>query len=200
MSGTEEEVDELNAEISNRASQLDEVTNQQLEATRAIMKAQKNSDRSLAKKQTLLSRKEEFTNAIRDLGVLPEEAFTKFTSKSASELAHRLHKVQDGLRKYAHVNKKALEQYNNFTKQRDDHLQRQEELDRSADSINELIRTLDQRKDEAIERTFRQVANYFEEVFQQLVPAGRGELVIQKRAPGYIVSCDILLGGSADRC
>ncbi|WOO77394.1 Chromosome segregation protein sudA [Vanrija pseudolonga] len=183
---TEEEVDELNAEISNRASQLDEVTNQQLEATRAIMKAQKNSDRSLAKKQTLLSRKEEFSNSIRDLGVLPEEAFTKFTSKSASELAHRLQKVQDGLRKYAHVNKKALEQYNNFTKQRDDHLQRQEELDRSADSINELIRTLDQRKDEAIERTFRQVANYFEEVFQQLVPAGRGELVIQKRAPGYI--------------
>lgn len=39
---------------------------------------------------------------------------------------------------------------------------------------------LDQRKDEAIERTFKQVAANFEEVFERLVPAGRGRLIIQK--------------------
>lgn len=40
---------------------------------------------------------------------------------------------------------------------------------------------LDQRKDEAIERTFKQVAKNFEEVFDKLVPAGKGKLIIQKR-------------------
>lgn len=40
---------------------------------------------------------------------------------------------------------------------------------------------MDQRKDEAIERTFRQVSKDFAEIFEKLVPAGRGRLVIQRR-------------------
>jgi structural maintenance of chromosome 3 (chondroitin sulfate proteoglycan 6) len=44
-----------------------------------------------------------------------------------------------------------------------------------------LITVLDQRKDEAIERTFKQVAKYFSEVFEKLVPAGRGQLIMQRR-------------------
>jgi structural maintenance of chromosome 3 (chondroitin sulfate proteoglycan 6) len=93
------------------------------------------------------------------------------------------------LKKFAHVNKKAYEQYNNFTKQRDELLKRREELDTSAESIEELIQTLDQRKDEAIERTFKQVSKYFEEVFEELVPSGQGVLVMQKNIRGYVVSC-----------
>lgn len=40
---------------------------------------------------------------------------------------------------------------------------------------------LDQRKDDAIHRTFKQVAKNFEDVFDKLVPAGKGELIIQRR-------------------
>jgi structural maintenance of chromosome 3 (chondroitin sulfate proteoglycan 6) len=93
----------------------------------------------------------------------------------------KLHTVNEGLKKFAHVNKKAFEQYNSFTKQRDQLLQRREDLDKSATSIEELVQVLDQRKDEAIERTFKQVASNFEEVFDKLVPAGRGRLIIQRR-------------------
>lgn len=102
-----------------------------------------------------------------------------------NQLVKRLHKINESLKSYGHVNKKAFEQYNNFTKQRDDLLKRREELDTSAESIQQLIETLDQRKDEAIERTFKQVSAYFEEVFEQLVPAGRGELVMQKQINTY---------------
>jgi chromosome segregation ATPase len=93
----------------------------------------------------------------------------------------KLHAVNESLKRFAHVNKKAFEQYSNFTKQRDQLLQRREDLDKSAQSIDELVMILDQRKDEAIERTFKQVARNFEEVFEQLVPAGRGRLIIQRR-------------------
>lgn len=79
------------------------------------------------------------------------------------------------------MNKKAFEQYNNFTKQRDQLLERRGELDKSAESIDELIQVLDMRKDEAIERTFKQVASNFEEVFEKLVPAGKGRLIIQRK-------------------
>jgi hypothetical protein len=37
---------------------------------------------------------------------------------------------------------------------------------------------LDQRKDEAIERTFKQVSREFHNVFEKLVPAGRGHQVV----------------------
>ena len=79
------------------------------------------------------------------------------------------------------MNKKAFEQYNNFTKQRDQLLERREDLDTSAAKIEELIQILDMQKEEAIERTFKQVASNFEEVFEKLVPAGKGRLIIQRR-------------------
>ena len=79
------------------------------------------------------------------------------------------------------MNKKAFEQYHNFTKQRDTLIKRRAELDSSQTSIVELIDILDQRKDEAIERTFKQVSREFAATFERLVPAGRGRLVIQRK-------------------
>ena len=60
-------------------------------------------------------------------------------------------------------------------------MERQEELANSHAAIEELIESLDQRKDEAIERTFQQVSKNFSEVFEKLVPVGRGRLIMQKR-------------------
>ena len=79
------------------------------------------------------------------------------------------------------MNKKAFEQYNNFTSQRDSLTKRRKELDDSQSSIQELVEVLDQRKDEAIERTFKQVSKEFASIFERLVPAGRGRLVIQRK-------------------
>lgn len=94
----------------------------------------------------------------------------------------RLHKINEALKKYSHVNKKAFEQYANFTKQRDTLMKRRSELDSSQKSIEELIEVLDQRKDEAIERTFKQVSREFANVFEKLVPAGKGRLIIQRKS------------------
>lgn len=44
------------------------------------------------------------------------------------------------------------------------------------------FQVLDNQKDEAIERTFKQVSKYFTEVFAELVPGGRAHLIMQKRA------------------
>jgi structural maintenance of chromosome 3 (chondroitin sulfate proteoglycan 6) len=89
--------------------------------------------------------------------------------------------VQETLKKFSGVNKKAFEQFNNFTKQRESLTTRRTELEASQKSIRELIEVLDQRKDEVIERTFKQVSKNFSEVFEKLVPAGTGCLVIQRK-------------------
>ncbi|RDX44908.1 structural maintenance of chromosome protein 3 [Lentinus brumalis] len=178
---TEKDIEKANQQLQEQRSELEKIQSQQVEDVRGISKQQKNTERYLTKRQLLLNRKDECNRNIRDLGVLPEEAFEKYTSEKLDRIMRKLHTVNEGLKKFAHVNKKAFEQYNNFTKQRDQLLQRREELDKSAESIQELVEVLDQRKDEAIERTFKQVASNFEEVFEKLVPAGRGRLVIQRR-------------------
>ena len=98
-----------------------------------------------------------------------------------NQIQSKLKKVNDALKKYKHVNKKAFEQYNNFTAQRNDLTKRRKELDDSQASIQDLVEVLDQRKDEAIEWTFKQVSKEFASIFERLVPAGRGRLVIQRK-------------------
>lgn len=46
--------------------------------------------------------------------------------------------------------------------------------------VKELIATLDMRKNEAIERTFKQVAKNFRDIFSELAPGSKGELVMIK--------------------
>jgi structural maintenance of chromosome 3 (chondroitin sulfate proteoglycan 6) len=153
----------------------------QQDEQRNIERQKKRIEKSMAKRALLQEKAAECSRNIRDLGVLPEEAFEKYERVPSDKVVRQLHKVNEALKKFSHVNKKAFEQYNNFTKQRDTLQKRREELDKSQASIEELIQVLDTRKDEAIERTFRQVSKDFAEVFEKLVPAGRGRLVIQRK-------------------
>lgn len=131
-------------------------------------------------KRSLLQQKKEECNAIiRDLGFLPDEAFEKYNSYSLEKLLRRLHRANEKLKKFSHVNKKASEQYGRFTKQREQLKSRKAELDHTHESIGALIDSLDRRKNEAIERTFHNVAGNFAKIFELLVPAGKGELVMR---------------------
>jgi structural maintenance of chromosome 3 (chondroitin sulfate proteoglycan 6) len=150
-------------------------------AAKQIEQDSKRLERSMQKKALLLQKKELCNRNIRELGVLPEEAFSKYVSTASDALVRKLHKVNEKLKGFSHVNKKAFDQYTNFTKQKDTLLKRRDDLDQSQTSIQELIEVLDQRKDEAIERTFKQVSKAFAEVFEKLVPSGRGRLVIQRK-------------------
>lgn len=85
------------------------------------------------------------------------------------------------------MNKKAFEQYNNFTKQREQLNARQKELENSCHSIEELIKNLDQRKEEAIQRTFKHVAKNFGDIWLKLVPLGQGKLIMMKRTNQNLV-------------
>ena len=62
-------------------SQHEALQNQQGEDSRGISKQQKNTERYIAKKQMLLQRKDDCNNSIRDLGVLPEEAYEKYVNE-----------------------------------------------------------------------------------------------------------------------
>ena len=180
-----QKVDDSVEQANTRATELEQQnaeTRRELEElAKSFEKHQRRMEKSMQKKAALTKQAAECAANIRDLGVLPDEAFTKYKNTDSNSVVKKLHKVNEALKKYSHVNKKAFEQYNSFTKQRETLTSRREELDASQKSINDLISVLDQRKDEAIERTFKQVSREFANVFEKLVPAGRGRLIIQRK-------------------
>lgn len=135
----------------------------------------------MASKQTVLQAKiQECTKKIRDLGSLPTDAFSKYKNMAHKQLYKQLEKAQSELKKYSHVNKKALDQFISFSEQKEKLMTRKEELDRGYKKIQDLMDVLEQRKFEAILFTFKQVSKYFQEVFKKLVPAGTATLSIKR--------------------
>ncbi|KAK5135577.1 hypothetical protein LTR08_005057 [Meristemomyces frigidus] len=164
----------------NRAAKAQQVE----DFARAIRNHKKAIEKGAQKHAALSTRLSEVATQIRNLGVLPDAAFSaQYTNMASNTATTRLHKVQGALKKFqGKVNKKAFEQFAQFERQREVLESRRKELDSSDTSIRELIDVLDQRKDEAIERTFRQVSREFAHIFERLVPAGKGRLVIQRRS------------------
>ena len=97
-----------------------------------------------------------------------------------SEIEEQLKSTSQELNKFSHVNKKAMDQYINFSERKEELLKKKNEVDAGAESIQSLIKKLDMRKDEAIMRTFGGVQKHFSEVFSELVPSGKGSLILEK--------------------
>jgi len=117
---------------------------------------------------------------IQELGSLPPTSeLEQYTTLSISALMRQLDQINKKLKKYSHVNKKAYDQFVNFSEQREDLLKRKQELDNGAGKVKELVESLDRKKDEAINRTFRGVSAHFKDVFKELCPNGAGELIMR---------------------
>ncbi|KAM7522838.1 hypothetical protein LguiA_012740 [Lonicera macranthoides] len=151
---------------------------------RALQDEAKDFEQLLSKRNILVAKQEEYSKKIRELGPLSSDAFDMYKRKSVKDLYKMLHKCNEQLQQFSHVNKKALDQYANFTEQREELQKRQEELNAGDEKIKELITVLDQRKDESIERTFKGVAKNFRDVFSELVQGGHGMLVMMKKKDG----------------
>lgn len=126
-----------------------------------------------------MKKKEDCTKKIRELGSLPADAFDKHQKTPVKALWKKLHQCNEELKKYSHVNKKALDQFVNFSEQKEKLMKRKEELDKGYQSIVDLMDVLELRKHEAILFTFKQMSHNFTEVFKQLVPHGKATLVMK---------------------
>ena len=172
----------INAEKRAKLTQeIDQLKKEETGRDESLEVTQRKMDALLSKRATLTSKKTTCMAKIRELGSLPADAFDKYADSSSAVLLKKLKKNNEKLQKYAHVNKKALDQYVNFTEQRDQLQLRLEELDAGKDAIVNLITVLDQRKDEAIQRTFKGVSQHFTQVFHELVPSGKATLVMIKK-------------------
>jgi structural maintenance of chromosome 3 (chondroitin sulfate proteoglycan 6) len=146
---------------------------------RTVQNQMKTIETIMARISLLKQREEECMKQQKDIGPLPETEIKEREGLSARELHRELAGINTEAKRFRHVNKKAIEQHRAFSAQQEDLEAREQELSKSAESIRKLISTLDARKEEAIARTFAQVSENFSQIFSELEPAARGQLVLQ---------------------
>ncbi|KAF5447344.1 hypothetical protein F2P56_032902 [Juglans regia] len=179
-----ERIDEQTKQLRMKKDEKNKLKTLEDEYERTLQDEAKELEQLLSKRNIFLAKQEEYSKKIRELGPLSSDAFEMYKRRSIKELHKMLHRCNEQLQQFSHVNKKALDQYVNFTEQREELQKRQAELDAGDEKIRELISVLDQRKDESIERTFKGVARHFREVFSELVQGGHGHLVMMKKKDG----------------
>jgi structural maintenance of chromosome 3 (chondroitin sulfate proteoglycan 6) len=158
---------------------LDTLTAQAREAEEEMATASKEQDKLLNKRSLVSDTIIEKQRMIRELGSVPRKEVEEYKNLDQSKLLKKLKDINEKLKKYASVNRKAMDQYVSFNEQRENLITRKEELDTENESIQLLIDSLDRQKDETILSTFRSVSKHFTDVFDELVPGGHGELVMR---------------------
>lgn len=180
LSEAQEEEEKYRQELMVARSQLEESKTKDSACAKALEEAKEKGERLLNKRSMCISKREMYMRKIQELGSLPPVSeLSEHSNLGIPALMRSLEDCNRELKKYSHVNKKAYDQYVNFSEQREQLLGRKEELDQGADKVKELIDSLDRQKDEAINRTFRGVSTHFKDVFSELVPNGGGELILR---------------------
>nr|CAB3266386.1 structural maintenance of chromosomes protein 3-like [Phallusia mammillata] len=176
----EQEMMNLEREQSNLMTKVEEYRSKEREWREKISEDARELEKATNKQSMLIKKKEESMRKIRDLGSLPQDAFDKYQGLSHRALMKRLDECNQELKKYSHVNKKALEQFVSFSEQKEKLLGRKDEIYRGKTAILNLMEHLEHEKYEAIQFTFRQVSKNFSDVFVKLVPGGKATLIMKR--------------------
>ncbi|CAI4534404.1 CFA_G0028930.mRNA.1.CDS.1 [Saccharomyces cerevisiae] len=182
LSTVQREIESLIAEETNNKKLLEKANNQQRLLLKKLDNFQKSVEKTMIKKTTLVTRREELQQRIREIGLLPEDALVNdFSDITSDQLLQRLNDMNTEISGLKNVNKRAFENFKKFNERRKDLAARASELVESKDSIQDLIVKLKQQKVNAVDSTFQKVSENFEAVFERLVPRGTAKLIIHRK-------------------
>ncbi|RNE97294.1 putative structural maintenance of chromosome 3 protein [Trypanosoma rangeli] len=147
---------------------LEALKSKRLASARSIQERRDNDEKIQIQRTLLIQRRDDAMDKIRKLGIVPKDV-SKYFGQSLGMLMHRLKENNEKMKKYSHVNRKAADQYSSLTDTKNELVGQKENLQKELKSIHELMDHLDKKKDEAVERTFKQMQYNFEEVFKEIV-------------------------------
>uniref|UniRef100_A0A6G1S406 Structural maintenance of chromosomes protein n=1 Tax=Aceria tosichella TaxID=561515 RepID=A0A6G1S406_9ACAR len=165
--------------LRDAQGRLEKAKKEEAEISERINDDAKDLEQISSKKSILVKKIEDCMKKIRELGTLPSDAESKYGKMNLKQLYKKLEHCNHELQKYSHVNKKALDQYLEFSERRERLIELIEQDKIDSKSIEDLIRSLEQKKYQAIQTTFQQVSQHFTEVFGRLVSNGRANLVMR---------------------
>lgn len=174
------EIESLTSEKVNNVKLLEKTNTQQRSLLKKIEDYQKDVEKSMIKKATLIARRDDLQQKIREVGLLAEDILNNCSLLTNEDLLRKLNEVNVEMNGLTNVNKRAFENFKKFHEKQKEMTQRAEELEESKSSIQELIEKLKQQKINAVDNTFKKVSENFVTVFEKLVPRGTGKLIIHR--------------------
>lgn len=119
MDADEQQLSTGSKKLDTLQNDLEKYRTKLTESQRILHRESKSFEQLLAKRSQLMTKKDDCNRKIRDLGSLPQEALAdKYKKLSQTQLMKKLESVNNKIKGYSHVNKKAMDQYMNFTDQR----------------------------------------------------------------------------------
>lgn len=183
---------DMNALDSSTKKQQAEL--QQLQAKRqALSKAVAEMSGTLSEHETRMAevaaklteyvnRRNQLSKELSTVGLVDIDRLNEeYEGVEVAALLDRMRKVEEDIKRLGKVNRSAINQYESCTASEAEITRKLHELEQSQQSIQGLIETLDEQKNEVIMRTFDSVRENFATIFKRLVPAGRGELELRWR-------------------
>uniref|UniRef100_A0A182J0E3 Structural maintenance of chromosomes protein 3 n=1 Tax=Anopheles atroparvus TaxID=41427 RepID=A0A182J0E3_ANOAO len=131
-------------------------------------------------RKTLEKRKEDVLSKINDLGALPAVDPVYF-SMPPHKLMGLLEQSKKQLKRVSNCNQKAQDEYTRQLKklsETDKHIQ---ELRTVKETVYSSLQTLDIRREQGIEDTFRNVNQNFQDIFRRFVPSGKAHLILHTK-------------------
>lgn len=177
---TSQDLVDINGQIREYEDKIKSLKENQQRLNQEVSELQTEIERTTLKLMNSMESKENYIKKMGALGSLPAEEHEKFKGENPQTLMRLLEDNSSNIKKYQHVNKRALEQYNKYTEKLEGLNEKISDLSKSDKSIKDLLLHLENVKDEAIIRTFRSVAQHFSEVFHEIVPQGKGRLKMVK--------------------
>ncbi|KAM0687709.1 hypothetical protein COBT_001046 [Conglomerata obtusa] len=126
------------------------------------------------KKQILLEKR---FNLIKKIGNIGVEILNDLDYNS---LFKQVKEINEKLKKHVGINKKACFQYEEFVEKKLKLMERNTELLEGKKRINEFIRELDIKKEDAINLTFSMVKDNFRYFYSKLSPGNEGRLILNE--------------------
>ncbi|OAF71780.1 Structural maintenance of chromosomes protein 3 [Intoshia linei] len=177
VSGNIEEANQKLIEYEeNLNNYFDKIENLELDIVNVV----KFMETYESKKELITRKIETYKMNINKLNVSPGDVSDKYSGFSTKKLIKMLEECNQTIKKYSHLNRRATEEHVKFTAEKNKFIERKNNLDKSRQSIKELIFYLEEKKYNAIMLTFKQVSKYFSDIFSELVPNGKAILVMKK--------------------
>ena len=134
-------------------------------------------EKILEKKAHYQSLTKKYESLRKDLGGVDPALIQKNQKYSKSQMKTKLGQVMEEMKKFDHVNFSSSLSLKAFD-QMEEKEQRIKDLNRDKKLLSKLISSLDSKREEQMGYTYKQMVKNFSEVFEKIVPNGRGELVL----------------------
>lgn len=174
-----EELSDFDKEHAAYKKELEASLEKKAAFDKQIVEIAKQTDTYCSKIADYQSKRDEFTKKMNEIGMITTDALGKYKNCTPKELDRKLTECMSNLKKYENVNKKAFDQFVRANTQKEGLTTKLEELTKNEQSIKNLIDVLENRRQETLSLTFKQVAKNFSEVFAQLIPGGTAELIMK---------------------